>query len=315
MIPGAVLKHCQDSLCPCLHYSVPEVSGIGSHPLHLEVLKCCPCPQGTLPVCPQRLSSHCPDIYPLQMYKTTACGYPIVSRPVVVCLHSKQKHRGCYPDCDPCRFETPGEAKGLCPDALPGLLVGVQHNPASSADAEADGHGHQPRDHPLALQLPDRQATTCCGQVVDYLGGVIRGPQPTLEPLKDVCSHLRCSRCTHPTAGVYCQRHTSGQVLGRHVADRPHHAPNALALLKKGNQRLYFMKKLKSFSVCPKLLELFYKSTVESVVTFSSLCHFGGLKEQDKARLSKITKTASRLIGRPVPDLSQTSRHTSRRKQ
>ena len=78
---------------------------------------------------------------------------------------------------------------------------------------------------------------------------------------------------------------------------------NALALLKKGNQRLYFMKKLKSFrgSVCPKLLE--HKSTVESVVTFNSLCHFGGLKEQDKARLSKITKTASRLIGRPVPDL------------
>ena len=80
-------------------------------------------------------------------------------------------------------------------------------------------------------------------------------------------------------------------------------SPNALALLKKGNQRLYFMKKLKSFSVSPKLLELFYKSTVESVVTFNSLCHFGGLKEQDKARLSKITKTASRLIGRPVPDL------------
>ena len=63
------------------------------------------------------------------------------------------------------------------------------------------------------------------------------------------------------------------------------------------------MKKLKSFSVCPKLLELFQKSTVESVVTFNSLCHFGGLKEQDTARLSKITKTASRLTGRPVPDI------------
>ena len=78
---------------------------------------------------------------------------------------------------------------------------------------------------------------------------------------------------------------------------------NALALLKKGNQRLYFMKKQKSFSVCPKLLELFYRSTVESTVTFNSLCHFGSLKEQDKARLSKITKTATRLIGRPVPHL------------
>lgn len=50
--------------------------------------------------------------------------------------------------------------------------------------------------------------------------------------------------------------------------------PNALALLKKGNQRLYFMKRLKLFNACPKLLELFYRSTVESVVTFNSLCHF-----------------------------------------
>ena len=70
------------------------------------------------------------------------------------------------------------------------------------------------------------------------------------------------------------------------------------------------MKKLKSFSVCPKLLELFYRSTAESVVTFNSLCHFGSLKEQDKARLSKITKTATALA-----DLSHTSRLTSRRKQ
>ena len=59
---------------------------------------------------------------------------------------------------------------------------------------------------------------------------------------------------------------------------------NALALLKKGNQRLYFMKRLKSFNVCPKLLELFYRSTVELVVTFNSLCHFRSLKEQEKAR-------------------------------
>ena len=70
-----------------------------------------------------------------------------------------------------------------------------------------------------------------------------------------------------------------------------------------GYQCLYFMKKLKSFSICLKLLELFYRSTVESVVTFNSLCHFGSLKEQDKARLFKITKTATWLIGRPVPHL------------
>ena len=98
--------------------------------------------------------------------------------------------------------------------------------------------------------------------------------------------------------------------LGSIIDCKLYWPPNALVHLKMGNQRLYFMKKLKSFSVCPKLLELFYRSTAESVVTFNSLCHFGSLKEQDKARLSKITKTATALA-----DLSHTSRLASRRKQ
>ena len=59
--------------------------------------------------------------------------------------------------------------------------------------------------------------------------------------------------------------------------------------LKKGNQGLYFKKRLKSLNVCPKLLALFCRSKVQSVVTFNNLCHFGSLKEQDKARLSKVT--------------------------
>ena len=153
---------------------------------------------------------------------TTAHGHPVVSRPVAVCLHSKQKYGGYYPNCDPCRFETSGKAKGLCADALPGLLVGVQRNPASPADAKADGHGHQPRDHPLALQLPDRQTTTCCGQVIDYLGGIIRGPHQDWSPSR-MC-YLPCViHAVHIRLPVYCERRTLGKVLGRHVADRPHH--------------------------------------------------------------------------------------------
>ncbi|KAL8591097.1 hypothetical protein ACOMHN_058750 [Nucella lapillus] len=78
---------------------------------------------------------------------------------------------------------------------------------------------------------------------------------------------------------------------------------NAQALLKKGNQRLFFMRRLNPFGVGPRLLELFYRATVESVLTFNSLCFFSSLKEHDKGKLAKITMTARKLIGRPVPDL------------
>ena len=72
---------------------------------------------------------------------------------------------------------------------------------------------------------------------------------------------------------------------------------------KRGNQRLYLMKKLKSFSVCPKLLEVFYRSTAETVVTFNSLCHFGSLREQDKANCPRSPRLLPLRIGRPVPHL------------
>ncbi|XP_076450032.1 uncharacterized protein LOC143286377 [Babylonia areolata] len=91
--------------------------------------------------------------------------------------------------------------------------------------------------------------------------------------------------------------------LGAILDDKLDWTEQATALLKRGNQRLFFMKKLKTFNVCPKLLELFYRTTVESILTFNSLCIFGAMKEHDKARLAKIPKTASRLIGAPVADL------------
>ena len=44
---------------------------------------------------------------------------------------------------------------------------------------------------------------------------------------------------------------------------------NTEAILKKGKQRLYFLRKLESFSVNETILSLFYKSFIESVITFS----------------------------------------------
>ena len=92
--------------------------------------------------------------------------------------------------------------------------------------------------------------------------------------------------------------------LGSVIDNKLDWSANCQALLGRGHKRLYFLRKLNSFGVGPRLLELFYRATVESVLTFNSLCFFGSITERDRARLSKITKTASRLIGRPVNDLN-----------
>ncbi|KAL8566973.1 hypothetical protein ACOMHN_059773 [Nucella lapillus] len=91
--------------------------------------------------------------------------------------------------------------------------------------------------------------------------------------------------------------------LGSIIDSKLSWSANAQALLKKGNQRLFFVRRLNSFGVGPRLPKLFYRATVESVLTFNSLCFFSSLKEHDKGKLANITMTARKLIGRPVPDL------------
>ena len=73
--------------------------------------------------------------------------------------------------------------------------------------------------------------------------------------------------------------------LGSIIDSRIDWSANSQALLKKGNQRLFFLRKLNKFGVGPRLLELFYSATVESVLTFNFLSSFSSLREHDKARL------------------------------
>ena len=91
--------------------------------------------------------------------------------------------------------------------------------------------------------------------------------------------------------------------LGSIIDRKLNWADNTTALVGKGQQRLHFLRKLRSFNVCPKILELFYTSTVQSVLTFNSLGHFGSLREVDLGRLTKLTRTATDVIGSPVTDL------------
>lgn len=67
--------------------------------------------------------------------------------------------------------------------------------------------------------------------------------------------------------------------MGTILDDRQDHTANTRSLLEKGNQRIHFAKKLKSFSVCSKLLELLYRATVESTVAFNSPSFSGGQRE------------------------------------
>ena len=79
---------------------------------------------------------------------------------------------------------------------------------------------------------------------------------------------------------------------------------NTDAVIKKCQQRLHFLRKLRSFNVNERVLSLFYRCFVESILTFSFQCWYGSLSLVNKSRLEKIVLVASKIAGTPFNNLA-----------
>ncbi|KAI3367054.1 hypothetical protein L3Q82_009687, partial [Scortum barcoo] len=61
---------------------------------------------------------------------------------------------------------------------------------------------------------------------------------------------------------------------------------------QKGQSRLYFLRRLASFNICKKLLQIFYQSVVASALLYAVVCWGGSnLKKKEAARLDKLNSS------------------------
>jgi hypothetical protein len=79
---------------------------------------------------------------------------------------------------------------------------------------------------------------------------------------------------------------------------------NTENIVKRGQQRVYLLRKLNSFSVSPVILCRFYQSFIESLLSFSFICWFRSLSVHDRNSLSSIVNVCSKIIGVKQRDLS-----------
>ena len=91
--------------------------------------------------------------------------------------------------------------------------------------------------------------------------------------------------------------------LGTIIDDKLRWDANTKKIQSKGNQRLYFLRKLRSFNVKSETLALFYQSVIQSVMCFSSVAWFNSLTEKNKSKLTRVVSQASKIIGIPVQHL------------
>ena len=72
---------------------------------------------------------------------------------------------------------------------------------------------------------------------------------------------------------------------------------NTEAVYKMEMSRLFFLRKLRSFNVCSKMLEIFHQSVVASIIFSVAVCWSSSIRASDTNRLNKIIKKAGSVLG------------------
>ncbi|KAL0151642.1 hypothetical protein M9458_053043 [Cirrhinus mrigala] len=75
------------------------------------------------------------------------------------------------------------------------------------------------------------------------------------------------------------------------------------SMVKKAQQRLYFLRQLKKFNLPQALMTQFYSAVIESVLCSSITVWFGAASKSDIRRLQRTVRTAERIIGVHLPNL------------
>ena len=91
--------------------------------------------------------------------------------------------------------------------------------------------------------------------------------------------------------------------LGLQLDDRLDWTANMDTLHRKGQSRLYFLRRLGSFNICKKLLQMFYQSVVASVLFYAVVCWGGSSKKRDSARLDRLVRRAGSVVGTELDSL------------
>ena len=106
----------------------------------------------------------------------------------------------------------------------------------------------------------------------------------------------------------------SYKYLGVQLDNKLDGTGNIDVLYKKGQSRLYFLRRLSSFGVCRTLLNRFYQSVVASTILYAVVCWGGSIKEGDRKRLNRLIKKAGSVLGTTLDTVEEVANNRTRTK-
>ncbi|KAK3575509.1 hypothetical protein QTP86_028228 [Hemibagrus guttatus] len=99
----------------------------------------------------------------------------------------------------------------------------------------------------------------------------------------------------------------STKFLGVHLVENFTWSLNTSSISKKVRQRLYFLRRLRKAHLPPPILTMFYRRTIESVLSSCITAWFGNCTASDRKTLQRIVKTAEKIIGVSLPSITDTT--------
>ena len=104
----------------------------------------------------------------------------------------------------------------------------------------------------------------------------------------------------------------SYKYLGTTIDDKIRWDDNTMNLYKKGQQRLYFLRKLNALHIDRNILFVFHDSFVKSVMTFGLVCWWGNLSVKNREKLNRIYTISCKIARCCTPDTSLEQLYKSR---
>ncbi len=123
------------------------------------------------------------------------------------------------------------------------------------------------------------------------------------DKTKEIIVDMRKERRTHQPLFIRdleVERVSSFKYLGVHISEDLTWTLNTTQLVKKAQQRLYFLRRLRKFGMSPKILSNFYSCVVESVLTSCIPVWYGSTTVRDRKHMQRVVKTADKIIRTPL---------------
>ena len=138
--------------------------------------------------------------------------------------------------------------------------------------------------------------------------------EKTKEMIVDFRTRIRPPHPPVNIDGSAVERVTSTKFLGVLLTDNLAPSSNITAITKKAQQRLYPLRQLKKADLSITALTMFYRGTIESLLTYCLTSWYGNSTAEEKKQLHRTVRTAEKIVGTTMPSLADMYQQRSLRR-